>query len=305
MRLKVLALSVLLLVFMLKWGYSQQKQTYFRINFGYDFKLASGIYGTQMEENNDAYHQQVLDGSFGNGIHFSITGGYYLMDQVGLELEYQYRVSSKRLYRKVAYDDLYFLESNAKTYLSLLKTGGIFYLPLKKADLTLFSRLGLILPVKRRLIIESSIEGIESQSGYSFTTDQTEEFVFRFSPGFYSSIGAMKVLNKQFKIFAELEIGVGSGRFTSSELTKYRWTRYENGTVHVRDLYNLSTAERYTNHVKEINDKSNIATNPGYDPDVPTDKLTTYLPFSHVGINIGFIYTFKWHELLGIKKTRK
>lgn len=281
---------------------SQQKHsTYFRINLGYGFGFAGGELGMNAESNSDSYRTEMMTGSIGGGGNFSVLGGYFPEKNLSLELGYQFMLSPRILFEKIEQPD-YSSETNAMITSHYISFGSGLYIPLRNTELTLLSRFGVLLPVGRYFTMESNSSINYVQYAYSQATMQTEKFTVLFSPGFYASLSAVYPIGKKISVYGEVETRLACVTYKSSEIIQYKSVMIDGQNEYTTALYNLTTAEKYTNYLKEITNDDNIPTEPDFNEDEPTDELTRRLSASSVGINVGIIYTVRWKDM--IHKTR-
>jgi hypothetical protein len=206
-------------------------------------------------------------------------------------------LSPEILFEKIKTPD-YSIETNAMITSHYISLGSGLYLPLKNTELTLLSRFGVLLPVGRYFTMESNSSADFVQFNYSSVTDQTEKITVFFSPGFYASMAALFPIGKEVSVFGEVETRLASVTYKSSEIIRYKSVMIDDQNEYTTDLYNLNTSERYTNYLKEITDDDNIATEPDFNEDEPTDELTRQLSASSIGINVGIVYTVRWKDLV-------
>jgi hypothetical protein len=111
-------------------------------------------------------------------------------------------------------------------------------------------------------------------------------------------MAALFPFGKKVSVFGEVETRLASVTYKSSEIIRYKSVMIDDQNEYTTDLYNLNTSERYTNYLKEITDDDNIATEPDFNEDEPTDELTRQLSASSIGINVGIVYTVRWKDLV-------
>jgi hypothetical protein len=276
---------------------AQQHSTFFRIDVGYNMGFAGGELGTNATSNADGHRTEMITGSMGRGFSFSASGSYFLEKNLSLELGYQFMLSPNILFEKIDEPD-YSTESVARIISHYAKLGPALYMPLKRTELVLSSRLGILIPLGRYFTIESSSEINYKQFQYAQATWQTEKYRVHFSPGFYASLDAAYPIGKKVSVFSEVEIQLATVTYKSSEIIKYKSVTNDLMNEYSYGLYNLTTSERYSNYLKELTSEDNIPTSPDFDEDQPTDKLTRRLSASSVGIHVGIIYTVRWKDLV-------
>lgn len=281
---------------------SQQKNTtYFRIYLGYDAGYAGGELGSNTVAQPDSYKSETITGSIGGGFNFSVTGGYYVEKNLSLELGYLFKLSPRILFEHIDEPDR-LSQSDAKLMSHFIGVGPGLYVPMKNMDLTLYGRFGILLPVGRQFTIESTSSVNFEQYDYSQATWQTEKYAFHFSPGFYASLAAAWPLGKKVYVFGEIATQLVSVTYKSSEIIRYKSITTDLMTEHTYGLYNLTTAERYSNYLNEITGDDNIPLSPDFDENQPTDKLTRRLSASSFGFSVGILYTVRWKDLIHKKR---
>lgn len=279
---------------------AQQHSTSFRISMGYDVGFAGGELGMNAYSNTDSYRTEMITGSIGRGFSFSASGSYFLDKSISLELGYQFLLSPDILFERIDEPD-FDTESRARVTSHYLMLGTALSLPLKRTDLVLSGRFGILMPLGRYFAIESTSEINYKQFQYAQATWQTEKYKGLFSPGFYAALDAAYPIGKKVSVYGEVAIQMASFTYRSSEIIKYKSVTNDLLNEYSYGLYNLTTAERYSNYVKELTNEDNVPTSPDYDENEPTDKLTRRLAAGSVAFNVGIIYTIRWKDLIHYK----
>ncbi|HOW25188.1 MAG TPA: hypothetical protein PK711_05910 [Bacteroidales bacterium] len=297
MRLKPWIVLVPFMIWPVSYLHAQQHSTSFRIDVGYYAGFAGGELGTNTSSTADMHRSELIIGSVGRGFSFSASGSYFLEKNLSIELGYQFMLSPDILFEKVDEPD-YYTESIARITSHYVKIGPALYMPLKRSDLTLSGRFGILMPPGRYFTIESSSSINYEQFDYAQATWKTEKYTFLFSPGFYASLDAAYPIGKKVSLYGEVAIQLASVTYKSSEIIRYKSVTNDLMNEYSYGLYNLTTAERYSAYLKELTDKNNIPTSPDFDETQPTDRLTRRLSASSVGINIGIAYSVRWKDLI-------
>jgi hypothetical protein len=296
MAKKYILLIILVLAGSQSWSQFKTGNVYFRGNFGVNFGIAGADIGLNTKNVQNNFSQELLHGSFGNGINLGVSGGYLITDIISLEGGYQFVRGTQKKFSGYQVDT-YELYSDAYLTADYFRLGGALFQKLRYLDQFLTVKFGFILPASRNLVVESNAHGSNAPDD-SYTTEQTEIHTLRFNPGIYSAVGALMPVDKDLSVFAEVEFILLSGRFSSSEVTRYEWVHTHDGNSEIRELYNLSISERYTTYQEEITGEDNIITNPGYDINEATVELTQYVSMNSLTINIGIIYNLRWKDLI-------
>jgi len=204
-------------------------------------------------------------GTYGTGVNGKLNLGYFLNDNLGVELGCTYLMGSEQLIESGVEGADYYKVNAQATAIGLAPT--LIY----KWDNGLYGKFGFATKVGGKVV-----ENYDVKSG-SATITGTMEYVNKMPLGFTGSLGYQFEVGTNMNLFLEMEyLGINVKR-DKATVTAYEMK--SNGTV-VETLADLPAIERETIFVEELNNQS---------PE--NHELTEMLPFSSLGFNIGIKYT--------------
>jgi opacity protein-like surface antigen len=237
-------------------------QFYASLGAGYSMGMPKSVLG--YEETSTSVKN--IYGTYGTGVNGKLNLGYFLNDNLGVELGFTYLMGSDQLIESEV-DGSYNLKVNAQaTAIGLAPT--LIY----KWDNGLYGKFGFATKVGGKVV-----ENYDVKSG-SYTMTETMEYVNKTPLGFTGALGYQFEIGTNMNLFLEMEyLGINVKR------DKATMTAYEmkyNGTV-VETLADLTAIDRETIFVDELTDSS---------PE--NHELTEMSPYSSLGFNVGIRYTF-------------
>lgn len=251
---------------------------------GYGFGIASNFSvqeKTIAAFENLTYKYKLIkgNGSFGQGAQAGATFGYNFNENIATELNFSYLIGAKLIDKEIRTAPQYeFLMENTlsghmyRLTPSLLITAG-------KGFIKPYMRAGLVIGIGSKLINS----GTKTEAwGYGINiTEVTKteiEYTGGTSLGFACGMGINIKINHKVGFFAEMGMIAQSWAPEKSEYTKY--------TLNDADiLSSISVSDRITEYVDEYS----------YDylyEDKPNKELKQYFPFSSMGLNAGFHFSF-------------
>ncbi len=244
-------------------------QLYVGAKLGYGFGAQKSAFGTTETATSSAN----IYASMGQGIPIGLKVGYFLNDNLGVELGMNYFIGATQ----TAYD-----YTGAYTANVTAQSNQIRLLPalVYKTDMGIYGRFGMMVPVGGKTVVKTH------QVVGPNTTEIEAEHNGSFSIGFVGSLGYEFELSDNLKLFGELEYVGLSIKSKSSVITSY--------TVNGADqLAAVPTYNKETTAVDELNSSSNNSSyNSNPDMSKPQDVLADYAGYSSFRINIGVSFYF-------------
>ncbi|RXK83466.1 hypothetical protein [Filimonas effusa] len=258
--------------------------------------------------------QKILTGSYGAGARGGLTFGYQFTRYVSAELAVNYYHSKKNL---MTYQNTTIQNTTTKAgevrshgHVNALDVApSLVMSPGLSGRLNPYIRIGVVVPVWGRLIIETEgyrLSSVPGQPALSAQTNiQREEKVKpNATIGFQGALGVTLKAGNRLSFFLETEYRNVPVVGKSKEVTAYNETtnviNNTNGSVvssSSRGINDLSTAERNTTYHTTINQNSNTptgTTDPAHptqtqykDNNRPADDLRSYINIGGLGLNLG------------------
>jgi len=224
----------------------------------------------------------VKKASFSSGFHGYVSVGYMLNNHIGVELGGDFGLSLTKYtgtYDNVPGVDTIPSTITQKQYAQIpivlmpmlvLQTGG--------TRVNLYARGGFALPIKSKMI-QDILYVNEPGTGAQIPIDATWEIKNRFSLGFTGAMGIKYNISSRSSIFGEVSILSLSLYPKEADLT--------NVTVNGQGGYLQYITPRQINY----SNKATVMSNNNLTPTVSIDQPEYSVPFSNVGINVGYSYT--------------
>ncbi len=299
-----------------------QAQFYLQAKGGYSFATAirkvngiSDIDGDNVVEDGihietwNAAKQQVevsntpIYGSGGQGINASLTAGYMLTKNFGVELGVHY-FESQRSHPQhtehilAAVDnaptvtaDFYAKSRQVRIAPSFVVCGNI-------RGIAPYARFGLLLPVAGQVDIDASTVINDPTSGDRQETNLKVIINGAFSLGYNTAFGLTIPLTSHTSVYAETELVTLNITPAKSEIVSgEERTHSAQGDTKTTDLNQIARAntvyEREKVFVSTLtNTSNNQYTNPNYDEKKPKEDLANPTNYNSLGIYLGVRYTF-------------
>ena len=260
---------------------SASAQFFARVGFGYAFpQSGQTLDGTAQPYNGtitnttltQAY--SIKSASFSAGMQMALGVGYMLSEHVGIQLDANIGLSTKKYTFTDQNVNIQGVQSNvdvvqqANTPFILspslvLQSGG--------EKLNVYSRLGIALPLNSKMTmdqIESNVAGTGAPTVYDFTFSVKNSF----SPGFTAAAGVKYKLTDRLSLWGEISILSMSLYIKESDLTDFSYNGQSQSLSYV-------TSPHTVNYSKTAIVDSNGAQQPTFSQ-----------PFSNVGINVGLTF---------------
>ena len=239
-----------------------------------------------------------ITGSFGQGWRAGISGGFRFNDIVAIEMGVNYFKSEENTMAKqqgfIGNNRVLALEAVGQATAIDLTPSLVFHLP-TGANFKPYIKVGAVVPVYGYLTLNTSVDdktgSIAKTVNPSFaaiTLTRSEEVKPTPTIGFLGGAGFNYPLGKNISFFSEIEYRNVSVNSDSKELKSFNGVgTLANGTQVNVSLSDLPTAVREVNYQRKLTSGSNVAGQPGYDPNKPSDDLKSYINIGGLGLNIG------------------
>ncbi len=245
-------------------------QFYASLGAGYSMGMpyGNGVLGLDEGSNstvNYEFHENNIYGTYGTGVNGKLNLGYFLNDNLGVELGFTYLMGSEQLigiYEYVSINSETKITTKAKaTSIGLAPT--LFY----KLDNGLYGKFGFATKIGGKVAERSEqVNGI-------YITKRTLESKGKMPLGFTGAMGYEFEVGNNLNLFIEMEYLDVSIKKDKSTLTAYEET--ENGVV-------IRTFEDEGCHCSNYTDETSWWR---------SYNLTETRPYSSFGFNIGIRYT--------------
>ena len=239
-----------------------------------------------------------ITGSFGQGWRAGISGGFRFNDIVAIEMGVNYFKSEENTMAKqqgfIGNNRVLALEAVGQATAIDLTPSLVFHLP-TGGNFKPYIKVGAVVPVYGYLTLNTSVDdktgSIAKTVNPSFaaiTLTRSEEVKPTPTIGFLGGAGFNYPLGKNISFFSEIEYRNVSVNSDSKELKSFNGvgTLANGAQVNVR-LSDMPTAVREVNYQRKLTSSSNVAGQPGYDPNKPSDDLKSYINIGGLGLNIG------------------
>jgi hypothetical protein len=239
-----------------------------------------------------------ITGSFGQGWRAGISGGFRFNDIVAIEMGVNYFKSEENTMAKqegfIGNNRVLALEAVGQATAIDLTPSLVFHLP-TSANFKPYIKVGAVVPVYGYLTLNTavndqtgSIAKTVNPSFSAITLTRSEEVKPTPTIGFLGGAGFNYPLGKNISFFSEIEYRNVSVNSDSKELKSFNGVgTLANGTRVNVELNDLPTAVREVNYQRKLTSSSNVAGQPGYDPNKPSDDLKSYINIGGLGLNIG------------------
>ena len=275
--------SILMLAMILA-TVSASAQFYVSASGGYSISSAGVRFGTETT----ATGVENTYGSYGEGMHTQLRGGYFFNDTFGVEVGFGYLNGADQTSLLVdlpAQAQYINIEARGKAYGA---SASLVY----KFTNNIYGRFGALIKVGGRTESDGKIN-IALSPTEMLNVDYTQDYKGRLPLGFIGAVGYKYDLSDRVSLFAELEyMGVSVTR-DSSEITEF--SANVNGEARsiddVRAIFanhpNYSNLAPVFNKNIEYVDELPLGANPAGEK-----QLSQKVPYSSFGINIGATFYF-------------
>ncbi len=250
----------------------------------------------------DAYYNMMtgdstikaLAGNLGQGFKAGLVVGKMLTEHVGVEMGINYTAGHEELMarqvlitpagetRAEAYGKAWMMDLAPSI---IIQGSGDTWKP--------YVRAGISIPIGGKLTINSDVDDpsgmMIGQPGDYYNMSTSLEVVSKFVIGYQAAAGCYYALSDKLMLNAELHILSFTSPAKESEYVKYQESiNISGGPTIARGLDDLTTAEKQTVFVDELDQNSNVGPGyRGYDPNKPTERLESYLNLSAITLNVG------------------
>lgn len=248
--------------------------SYVSFNTGVAFSAARDVVGKkeQFVSNNDNSNTNIY-GSNGNGINLTLRGGFKPTQNFGAELGVSYLYGFSNT---IDEKDGSVSEGYTKSKSSQLRLMPGIVMETSNESLTIYSRLGLVLPIGGKTKTEE----------YNLVTSPNKietliktEITGRFSYGYYGGVGVLLKIADNLKAFSEVEMINLRVKSKTGIIT-------ESTENEVDILATTPTRIKEVEYVDEVTSGDNI------NDDEPGKRLAFKSNFSSLGLNFGIRMNF-------------
>lgn len=251
-----------------------KSQIYSGANIGYNLGMAPQNIATSLTVQVNQTTRTNVKGSFGKGTSINAFAGYEIKPNLCLQLDvnFLYGIHYKATYLN---DTLYKQELDLSA--TMLKAAPSIIAKIGTGKTEPYLKAGVLFRLAGSIKNKTTFQDLQTQ----IISDSHTKYNYGFSCGVVTSAGISSKINKKLKFTAELCVQLQTWSPKKAEVTKY--------TVNGEDR----TAQLLPSQ-KTINFTNSYSTNANnYSGYKPNQQLKLYMPFSSIGINVGFIYTFQ------------
>lgn len=257
---------------------------------------------------------ETITGSFGQGWRVGLAGGYRFSPYLSAELSVNYFQSeTRRMTRQYILDfdratPALDLEARGHVHALDLAPSIVCWLPTDR-PWSVYARVGLIVPVYGKLIIETHVQdkyGLtrteQNAAGPVTITNinlhEEDQINPRPTIGFTGALGVRVPLGTAVDFFAEVEYRNISVSSKNKEITSYSGTATAStaggSQSTTLSLEQLSYAERHTDYEDVLDTQSNMKGSNGQytDPSRAGNDLRSYINIGGLGLNVGVMVRF-------------
>lgn len=263
---------------------------YTSLDFGYGFGTSTTNLGKEEYKDfsfsgeNTSYEKQ-LYGTVGGGLNMTVTPGYMISKNIGVELGINYFMGANTLVQKMesSLDGLY---KNTHAHSNQLRIIPSVVINTGGEKLYGYAKAGLVLPVygSTKGIVQAS----QYNSGAVEKIDVETTTKGNISLGFRGALG----IGYQFTKLISLNFEVYHTSLTVKPKSRTIDSYKING-VEVKDQLNTYSNELEIEYVDKIdNTSNNQGYNPNYDPNKAKNDLPTKANFSQFGFSLGVKFSF-------------
>ena len=279
-------------------SFDYQERYYVSFSGGYAFGVSAGDQGGNfLGQAVPANLMSNNRGTLGTGIPLNLRLGYYLTNNISLDLGVQYFSGARSQVQTVMLpNNLNMIQAEAFTEQLRINPSISFYVPIITNMLDAYSRLGLMVPVAGAAFIDAkgsamAIDNAPALAGVNF--ERMERISGNFGMGFTGALGLEYALKPRLGLFAEVEAMHLNITRNQGEFTKFHFVDGDGNEV--QDLRSvLPTSLLETNYVEALGENSNnLLSNPtGFNPERPMDMPTSTSFYHHLSTQVGLKFRF-------------
>ena len=207
-------------------------------------------------------------GSFGKGLQFGATVGYFFTENIGAELNVGYLIGEKITHTETDSRGLFQEEKSSAKMLRLTPS---IKIQVGKKNIKPYMRFGLVIGLAPNITISYLLNIPNAKNPLTEESDRTMSGGT--SIGFSAGVGVKYKLNERIGVFGEFSLVSQAWAPKKAVFTK----SIING---VDELPSLTISQKEVEYVDPyVQGISN--------PNEPSKSLKTYMPFSSIGINVG------------------
>ena len=262
---------------------AQENGLYLSLNGGYNFAAGtekgtvSNVTSVSTSSSNVTTSENIAL-SYGKGLNVGGAIGYMFNKNVGAELAFDYLIGGKTSGNEtttsaggVDKTDIDFSAKMLQIVPSLVIAAGM-------EGINPYAKFGLVIGSSK---LTENTTDVDTSGGTTDTTEFTKETETNTGFGFKGAVGAMFTVNPNISIFAELTSVNMSQSLKSSSITK--------ATVNGVDV--LAGGTIFQKETVYEDTLTTTSPTPAT-PNAPRKAVTTTVPFSSFGINVGLKYSF-------------
>lgn len=278
MKKTVIAVASLLLG---ATAYGQGGYASFSVGYGIGFPSEDLGIETVTNPSTLEVTEKNIYGTLGNGIGINLTPGYMLSEHFGAEIGLSYFMGSEVTTSSDELEGFYTDEFSGQT--SQFRVNPSLVVRSGGDGISLYSKVGLLLPVTGTTVgrRERTGNGTALNPDISIET----ETIGALSLGYTGAIGVNWALSDKLSLFGEVSGAFLRIKSNETEITKFE----QNGT---NQLDNLSTGDKETVYVDELNGNTNQQGGANYDDTKPSEALAFKRNFNSTFINVGVTFKF-------------
>ncbi|MGG6231294.1 outer membrane beta-barrel protein [Tenacibaculum sp. SDUM215027] len=283
--------SILMLAMILATA-SASAQFYVSASGGYSISSAGVRFGTETTTSG----VENTYGSYGEGMHTQLRGGYFFNDTFGVEAAFGYLHGADQTIRKVT------VPGNDVDVIARARAYGASASLVYKFTNNIYGRFGALIKVggetEAKGYIKQDISGQPTPNGGNFPdgtyneTTFTQDYKGRLPLGFIGAIGYKHELSNKVSLFAELEyMGISVTRdkaifkeFNSEVVTP------DGNRMTVATINNLP--DGYSKEVLYVDELTIAEYQEAQGNPYARKQLSEKVPYSSFGINFGISYSF-------------
>ena len=257
---------------------------YLNGGLGYAIPIGGQALGTDLlVTESGEFTEKNITGTFGSGIPVKLTGGIMTGKHLGFELSGSFFRGTQLRTGHAVVEGALGAENERQGKASVLSVCPSIVVKTESEDaINFYGRAGFIIPLWSQLVSTSLLK--EDVSGDSqFDNEVFSKTVTRggVALGVAGGVGITLPVSDKLGLFFELEGVQLKVPVSSSEMTVY--TRND-----IDELGSLTVSDKEVNFVKQLNQNSNIQSNPDFSTDRPLESLVWRYDTGYLGINLGF-----------------
>ena len=261
-------------------GTKAYSQFYAKVNAGYALGMgehgSATNYTSTQSGSSTSFTEESVKVSYGKGVNFGLSAGYFFSDNFGFELGLDYLMGGKvvDLSKYEGTTPPYPYTWTTTTSASMLRIMPVFVIKASGNSISPYAKFGLT-------VGSGKINGKEELAGSNGTGFTEYEFTGGMAIGFNAAFGVDISISDKMSLFGEMRyIGLNYAP-SKGTLLKYE----EDG---------VDKMGEQTTRDKEIEFKDKLSGSSGTpsDPNKPDEMLKFGNPFSSIGLNVGLKFNF-------------